>query len=183
VRALISTYDKTGLDVFALGLAELGWELVASGGTAAYLEELGLTVERNLRPLLELSPRGVEHPAPVVLHERAQFPIPALSFLLLGTLVAADWPLPPRAVTALAMGLGLVHGCLNGVAMQQAGTGVLGLLGIMAALFVLVTLVAACVVALQRPWTRIVVRVAGSWIAAMGLLMLGWSLRGHYGRW
>jgi len=46
VRALISTYDKTGLDVFACGLAELGFELVASGGTAAYLEELGLEVER-----------------------------------------------------------------------------------------------------------------------------------------
>src|SRR5207248_5871382 len=45
VRALISTYDKTGLDVFARGLAELGWQLVASGGTAAYLEELGLEVE------------------------------------------------------------------------------------------------------------------------------------------
>ena len=47
MRALISAYDKTGLDVFARGLAELGWELVASGGTAAYLEdELGLEVER-----------------------------------------------------------------------------------------------------------------------------------------
>jgi phosphoribosylaminoimidazolecarboxamide formyltransferase / IMP cyclohydrolase len=47
VRALISTFDKTGLDVFARGLADLGWELVASGGTAAYLEnELGLEVER-----------------------------------------------------------------------------------------------------------------------------------------
>jgi phosphoribosylaminoimidazolecarboxamide formyltransferase/IMP cyclohydrolase len=46
VRALISTYDKTGLDVFARGLDELGWRLVASGGTATYLEELGLTVER-----------------------------------------------------------------------------------------------------------------------------------------
>ena len=47
MRALISTYDKTGLDVLARGLTELGWELVASGGTAAYLEdELGLTVER-----------------------------------------------------------------------------------------------------------------------------------------
>src|SRR6185437_5542431 len=46
VRALISTYDKTGLDVFTRGLAELGWQLVASGGTAAYLEELGLDVER-----------------------------------------------------------------------------------------------------------------------------------------
>jgi phosphoribosylaminoimidazolecarboxamide formyltransferase/IMP cyclohydrolase len=45
VRALISTYDKTGLDVFARGLAELGWQLVASGGTATYLEELGLEVE------------------------------------------------------------------------------------------------------------------------------------------
>ena len=47
MRALISTYDKTGLDVLARGLTELGWGLVASGGTAAYLEdELGLTVER-----------------------------------------------------------------------------------------------------------------------------------------
>jgi phosphoribosylaminoimidazolecarboxamide formyltransferase/IMP cyclohydrolase len=46
VRALISTYDKTGLDVFARGLAELGWQLVASGGTAAYIEELGLDVDR-----------------------------------------------------------------------------------------------------------------------------------------
>jgi phosphoribosylaminoimidazolecarboxamide formyltransferase/IMP cyclohydrolase len=45
VRALISTYDKTGLDVFARGLAELGFDLVASGGTAEYLEELGLDVE------------------------------------------------------------------------------------------------------------------------------------------
>ena len=46
MRALISIYDKTGLDVFARGLDELGWELVASGGTASYLAELGLSVER-----------------------------------------------------------------------------------------------------------------------------------------
>jgi urease accessory protein len=105
-------------------------------------------------------------------------PSPALSFLILGTLVATDLRLPPMAVMALALGLGLVHGCLNGVAMQQAGAGALGLLGILAALFVLVALVAAYVVSLKRPWTRIVVRVAGSWITAVGLLMLGWSLRG-----
>jgi phosphoribosylaminoimidazolecarboxamide formyltransferase/IMP cyclohydrolase len=43
-RALISVYDKTGLDVLARGLAELGVELVASGGTARYLETLGLEV-------------------------------------------------------------------------------------------------------------------------------------------
>jgi phosphoribosylaminoimidazolecarboxamide formyltransferase / IMP cyclohydrolase len=43
-RALISVFDKTGLDEFAAGLCELGIELVASGGTAAYISELGLSV-------------------------------------------------------------------------------------------------------------------------------------------
>ena len=47
MRALISVYDKTGLQEFARGLAELGFELVASGGTADFLEnEVGLDVER-----------------------------------------------------------------------------------------------------------------------------------------
>ena len=42
MRALISVHDKTGLDELARGLAELGCELVASGGTATFIEELGL---------------------------------------------------------------------------------------------------------------------------------------------
>jgi phosphoribosylaminoimidazolecarboxamide formyltransferase/IMP cyclohydrolase len=47
VRALISVYNKSGLEGFARGLADLGWELVASGGTADYLEhEVGLDVDR-----------------------------------------------------------------------------------------------------------------------------------------
>src|ERR1051326_3420558 len=44
MRALISVHDKTGLDEFARGLDALGFELVASGGTAAYLQEQGLPV-------------------------------------------------------------------------------------------------------------------------------------------
>jgi phosphoribosylaminoimidazolecarboxamide formyltransferase / IMP cyclohydrolase len=43
-RALISVYDKKGLGPFARGLAELDVELVASGGTAAFLEKAGLAV-------------------------------------------------------------------------------------------------------------------------------------------
>jgi phosphoribosylaminoimidazolecarboxamide formyltransferase/IMP cyclohydrolase len=46
VRALISVYDKTGVDDFARGLVELDCELVASSGTAAFLEEQGLPVTR-----------------------------------------------------------------------------------------------------------------------------------------
>jgi phosphoribosylaminoimidazolecarboxamide formyltransferase / IMP cyclohydrolase len=43
-RALISVFDKAGLDTFARGLSELGVEIVASGGTAAYVTELGIDV-------------------------------------------------------------------------------------------------------------------------------------------
>ncbi len=45
-RALISVWDKSGVDALARGLDELGWELVSSGGTAAFLEEQGLEVTR-----------------------------------------------------------------------------------------------------------------------------------------
>ena len=45
-RALISVYNKTAVDGLAKGLSELGVELVASGGTAAFLSDQGLTVTR-----------------------------------------------------------------------------------------------------------------------------------------
>lgn len=105
------------------------------------------------------------------------FPVPAISFLILGTFVAADLRLPAIGVAALAVALGLIHGFLNGAALRQ-GPGGPGLIGIMAALFVLVALASAFVVSLERPWARIAVRVAGSWVAASGLLLLGWAIRG-----
>ncbi len=40
--ALLSVYDKEGLVEFAQGLADLGWELVASGNTSAKLREAGI---------------------------------------------------------------------------------------------------------------------------------------------
>ncbi|MEW6152802.1 MAG: bifunctional phosphoribosylaminoimidazolecarboxamide formyltransferase/IMP cyclohydrolase [Actinomycetota bacterium] len=44
MRALLSVWDKTGLDDLARGLHDLGWELVASGGTASALVDAGLPV-------------------------------------------------------------------------------------------------------------------------------------------
>ena len=46
MRALLSAYDKTGIAAFARGLVNLGWDLVASGGTASHLEAEGLSVVR-----------------------------------------------------------------------------------------------------------------------------------------
>ena len=44
-RALLSTYDKTGVADFAEGLRRLGVELLASGGTAKLLEDAGIEVK------------------------------------------------------------------------------------------------------------------------------------------
>lgn len=43
-RALVSVSDKTGLDGFVKGLAELGFEFISTGGTRRYLEEQGVKV-------------------------------------------------------------------------------------------------------------------------------------------
>ena len=42
MRALLSVYDKEGLVELAQGLSDLGWDLVASGNTAAKLSEAGI---------------------------------------------------------------------------------------------------------------------------------------------
>jgi urease accessory protein len=101
----------------------------------------------------------------------------SISFVLLGGLVAADARLPLYATTMLATLLGLFHGYLNGTAMAQPMLGPLGLLGIVVAVFTLVAVAASFVAPLRAAWARVVVRVAGSWIAAIGLLLLGWGFR------
>lgn len=101
----------------------------------------------------------------------------ALWVLLLGALLAFEARISLRVLTALAVLLGLSHGYLNGSGMGQLGVAGPALLGLAAAVFVLVALAAAVAVPLRAQWARIAVRVAGSWIAASGLLLLGWAAR------
>jgi AICAR transformylase/IMP cyclohydrolase PurH len=54
-RALLSVYNKSGLVEFANTLIEMGWGLVASGGTEKMLSganlpsHISLPVDRNVR--------------------------------------------------------------------------------------------------------------------------------------
>ena len=98
-------------------------------------------------------------------------------FLLLGGLLAADAKLSLRATTALAAALGLAHGHANGSGMGASGSTAVALLGLVSGVFALVAIAAAFAVPLRAAWARIAVRVAGSWIAASGLLLLGWAVR------
>ena len=101
-----------------------------------------------------------------------------LSFALLGVLVAVDPKLPPAAVATLAGLYGALHGLLNGSALGVIGAGPLALVGIAITVVVIALVMSAAVVTLHPAWTRIVVRVAGSWVAAVGMLMFGWLMRG-----
>lgn len=104
---------------------------------------------------------------------------PWLPLLALGLLVATDLKLKPSVVATLAVVLGLLHGSSNGADIATIGREASGLVGIVAVVFVVSALVSAAVISLRVPWARIVVRVAGSWTAATGLLLLGWSLSGR----
>ena len=114
----------------------------------------------------------------VIIEGLPTLPVAGISFFILGVLVAADLNLSQKWFTAIVIVVGLVHGVLNGVALKE-GAGILGLIGIMATLFVIIAIVSAFIVSLEKPWTRIVVRVVGSWVAAIGMLMFGWLMRGQ----
>jgi len=103
--------------------------------------------------------------------------VSAAWFLLLGGLVAADARVPQGVTVGLAVVLGLSHGWLNGSGMGDFWPAVGALAGLTASVFIVVALGSAPVVSLRAHWARIAVRVAGSWVAASGLLLLGWAAR------
>ena len=95
----------------------------------------------------------------------------------LGALLALDLKLSLRGLSALAACTGAYHGLLNGSGLGWSASTLGALVGLTAAVFALVALASALVVAIGSSWGRIAVRVAGSWIAASGLLWLGWAAR------
>ena len=103
--------------------------------------------------------------------------VTAVVTIAFGALVAADRPLRLWMVVGGAVLLGLLHGSLNGFELGRQNSIGLTVVGTGVALFVLVALLAGQVTAVRAAWARIAVRVAGSWIAASGLLLLGWVVR------
>jgi hydrogenase/urease accessory protein HupE len=97
-----------------------------------------------------------------------------LSFMLLGLLVAFNVRLPPIIIAALAGIYSALHGLINGSTLASIGAGIGSLFGIVLAALLLLLLISAAVVPLQAFWARVTVRVAGSWVMAVSMLMFGW---------
>jgi urease accessory protein len=102
-----------------------------------------------------------------------------LTFGLAGALVAIDVKLRAAAVGVVAIAAGLLHGYVNGVTLAPGASRALALAGAVTAVFCLAAIISSQVTTLRAGWTQIAVRVAGSWIAAAGVLMLGWLFRPH----
>jgi urease accessory protein len=101
-----------------------------------------------------------------------------ITTIALGALLAADCRLPVAFVAGLAILLGLLHGTLNGSELPKTNaSGQISAAGVATALFVAISLLAGQAASVRVPWARVAVRVAGSWIVAIGLLMLGWTMR------
>jgi len=103
--------------------------------------------------------------------------VSALSLLLMGGLLAADTKLSLFWVPAIVLALGMSHGYFNGAGLGKVDSPGIALLGIGTAVFIFVALSTSIAVPIRRHWARIALRVAGSWIAACGILLAGWAAR------
>jgi hydrogenase/urease accessory protein HupE len=101
----------------------------------------------------------------------------AVAFLAIGGLLATNVALPPPAVAAVAVGLGLMRGFADLSETVLSGGHLLTLAGMSASVFVVFALAASLTLPLKRFWMIVAVRVGGSWLAALGLLLAGWVWR------
>lgn len=100
------------------------------------------------------------------------------SMLVIGVLVAIGWRLQVWQIVLAAGSVGVVHGMANGLAIAASPQLGLSILGAVLAACLIAALAAVLSTALQGPRARIAIRVLGSWVAALGLMLIGLALRG-----
>ena len=101
----------------------------------------------------------------------------AVILLGVGGLLASNLEAPPLACAAVAGLLGLVRGAADLQGAPADTTAILTLLGMCASVFAVFALGVSVTLPLRRFWMVLAARVAGSWLAAVGLLLAGWIMR------
>lgn len=96
------------------------------------------------------------------------------SFIVLGVLLALGRSWPVGLLSGLSLLFGLTQGWSNAAEMSQATARFLYATGMIAGAYLVVLLLAAAAVNVQKSpeWQRIAVRIAGSWVAAIGLMVI-----------
>ena len=97
---------------------------------------------------------------------------------LLGVLVAAAPRIPYFVLPVIGFASGVLSGIGNGLAMAPETAPHLFIPGLAISGLLVVTPLVAFVTTLERHWQLVAVRIVGSWIAASGLLISAFYLRG-----
>jgi urease accessory protein len=95
---------------------------------------------------------------------------------LLGLAVALAYSCPNTITIALVTVVGLLHGLANGAEVTATMSAWRFIPGLACAAILVLAYGIGLVRSLQKPWTRIAVRVAGSWIAAAGIMVCAFKL-------
>jgi urease accessory protein len=140
----------------------------------------GLQEPRDGRWMLAAAPAGLLAGSLAALVLPLTAPTAALGMAVLlglGLLVALAWRVPAVLLSGLGLLVGLLHGYQNGLAIGSATVAYLFILGITASGLVAVALIAAAATRLHQrvAWGNVAIRAGGSWIAALGLMMLGFA--------
>jgi urease accessory protein len=102
--------------------------------------------------------------------------------LVLGLLLAAAVRMPTALLCAIAFGLAVMRGAANAGDLGPETNRLLFAAGLACAGYVAITLTMAVTLAFRRPeagasmaWRGIAIRAFGGWIAAIGLMMVGFA--------
>lgn len=141
----------------------------------------GLQDPRAGRWVIAAAPLGLLAGAAAAVLLPLGMPATAVAMTLLtalGLLAALAWRVPLLPLAGLGLVVGLLHGYQNGLAVTEATVVVLFVLGVVAGGLVCLAVIAAGAVAARQQvaWGAIGLRAGGSWIAAIGVMMLGLGL-------
>lgn len=100
-----------------------------------------------------------------------------VSMLCMGLLLSINLKLPAGLLILVALLLGAWHGLANGLNIATTGTSGLAAIGNTVAASLVALIFSAAAVSLTKSWQLIAVRVVGSWVAAIGLLVFAWQFR------
>jgi urease accessory protein len=102
--------------------------------------------------------------------------------LVLGLLLAAAARIPAALLCAIAFGLAVMRGAANAADFAPETDRLLFAAGLAGAGYAAITLIMALTLAFKRPdaspameWRGIAIRALGGWIAAIGLMMVGFA--------
>lgn len=103
--------------------------------------------------------------------------------LLAGALVVASavslgWRIPSPLIACLAVGAGAAIGFDSAISTTDLRESALAVSGLMVGVLYLTIVIAGLTVAIEKHWQRIAIRVAGSWILAVSIMVLALSIAG-----